>query len=156
MHNTSITGWHTWSEWGERRICPGGPGPTTSPSKDIQATKRFFNQAFGWSFQDFGPEYAAFSNQGIDGGFCKSELSSSTKNGAALVVLYSQNLEQTQEKIKNANGMIVKPIFSFPGGRRFHFTEPGGNEFAVWSEENSWQGIVTVQIFRCALHLPQS
>lgn len=103
-------------------------------STDIQATKNFFSQVFGWSFKDFGPEYTAFSNQGIDGGFFRSEISSSTKNGAVLVVFYSQDLEQTQEKIENANGIIVKPIFSFPGGRRFHFTEPGGNEFAVWSE----------------------
>jgi len=104
------------------------------PSKDIQATKNFFGQAFGWSFQDFGPEYSAFSNQGIDGGFYKSELSSSTDNGAALLVFYSQDIEVTQTKIEKAKGIIVKPIFSFPGGRRFHFKEPSGNEFAVWSE----------------------
>jgi len=107
------------------------------PSKDIQATKHFFVQVFGWSFQDFGPEYSAFSNQGIDGGFFKSELSSSTNNGAALIVFYSQDLEATQAKIEKANGIIVKPIFSFPGGQRFHFTEPGGNEFAVWSDKNA-------------------
>ncbi|MBT8127030.1 MAG: VOC family protein [Gammaproteobacteria bacterium] len=105
------------------------------PSKNLQATKDFFSQVFGWSFEDFGPEYSAFSNQGIDGGFFKSELSSSTKNGAALIVFYSQQLEATQTKIKAANGIITKPIFSFPGGRRFHFTEPGGNEFAVWSDK---------------------
>jgi len=104
------------------------------PSQDIQATKDFFSQAFGWSFQDFGPEYSAFSNQGIDGGFYKSELSSSTDNGAALIVLYSQDIEETQTKIEKAKGIIVKPIFSFPGGRRFHFKEPSGNEFGVWSE----------------------
>lgn len=104
------------------------------PTRDIKATKEFFSQAFGWSFQDFGPEYAAFSDQGIDGGFYKAEVSSSTSNGAALVVFYSNDLEATQEKIENAGGVIIKPVFSFPGGRRFHFTEPGGNEFAVWSE----------------------
>jgi len=103
------------------------------PSRDLQATKDFFSQVFGWSFQDFGPEYSAFSNQGIDGGFFKAEVCSSTNNGAALIVFYSQNIEATQDKIEKANGTIVKPVFSFPGGRRFHFTEPGGNEFAVWS-----------------------
>lgn len=107
------------------------------PARDIQATKEFFSHAFGWLFQDFGPEYSAFSNQGIDGGFFKSELSSSTNNGAALIVFYSQDLEATQGKIENANGFIVKPIFAFPGGRRFHFTEPSGNEFAVWSDNNA-------------------
>jgi predicted enzyme related to lactoylglutathione lyase len=101
------------------------------PAKNLQATKDFFSQAFGWSFQDFGSEYAAFSNQGIDGGFFKSDLSSSTNNGSALIVFYSNNLEATQDKVKKANGLIVKPIFTFPGGRRFHFTEPSGNEFAV-------------------------
>jgi predicted enzyme related to lactoylglutathione lyase len=95
------------------------------------------HSVFGWSFQDFGPEYSAFSNQGIDGGFFKSDLSSSTSNGAALIVFYSNDLEATQEKVKTANGIIVKPIFPFPGGRRFHFTEPGGNEFAVWSDKNA-------------------
>ena len=105
------------------------------PSKDIQATKEFFIQVFGWSLQDFGPEYSAFSNQGIDGGFFKSELSASTANGGALIVFYSQDLEKTQAKIKAADGIVVKAIFSFPGGRRFHFTEPSGNEFAVWSDK---------------------
>lgn len=104
------------------------------PAKDIQATKEFFTQVFGWTFQDFGPDYIAFSNQGIDGGFYKSDLNSSTSNGAALIVFYSQDIEATQNKIKKANGNIVKPIFPFPGGRRFHFTEPSGNEFAVWSD----------------------
>lgn len=104
------------------------------PAKDISATKEFFIQAFHWSFDDYGPDYAAFSNQGIDGGFYKAELSSTTSNGAALIVFYSKNLEQTQSKIEHAHGKIIKPIFSFPGGRRFHFTEPSGNEFAVWSD----------------------
>lgn len=104
------------------------------PAKDIQLTKEFFTQVFGWMFQDFGPDYIAFSNQGIDGGFYKSDLNSSTSNGAALIVFYSQDIEATQNKIKKAKGDIVKPIFPFPGGRRFHFTEPSGNEFAVWSD----------------------
>jgi len=107
------------------------------PAKDIQATKDFFSQAFGWSFQDYGPDYTTFSNQGIDGGFFKSDLRSSASDGAALIVFYSQDLEATQSKIEEAIGVIVKPIFSFPGGRRFHFTEPSGNEFAVWSDINA-------------------
>lgn len=107
------------------------------PAKNLSATKAFFTQVFGWSFQDFGPEYAAFSNQGIDGGFFKSNLSSSTNNGAALIVFYSNDLESSQEKIQKNNGIIVKPIFPFPGGHRFHFTEPSGNEFAVWSDKNA-------------------
>ncbi len=107
------------------------------PAKDIQATKEFFTQVFGWSFQDYGPEYTAFFNQGLAGGFFKAELCSSTSNGAALIVFYSNDLEATQVKIENARGVVVKPVFSFPGGRRFHFTEPSGNEFAVWSDVNT-------------------
>lgn len=84
------------------------------PSRDLPETKRFFERAFGWTFQDYGPDYAAFSDQGLDGGFFKSGLAARTETGSALIVLYSEDL--------------------FPGGRRFHFVEPGGNELAVWSE----------------------
>lgn len=104
------------------------------PSRNLAATKAFFQAAFGWSFADYGPEYAAFSDQGLDGGFFQSDMAASTDNGSALIVFYSARLEETQAKITAAGGQIVKPIFAFPGGRRFHFTEPGGNEFAVWTE----------------------
>ena len=104
------------------------------PAKDIEAVKDFFANVFKWSFVDYGPEYTAFSNEGIDGGFFKSDLSASTENGSALIVFYSANLEQTQDNIEKAGGEIIKPIFSFPGGRRFHFTDPNGNEYAVWSD----------------------
>lgn len=107
------------------------------PAKNIEAAKSFFTAAFGWSFTDFGPEYTAFSNEGIDGGFFKSDLTVSIDNGSALIVLYSKDLEQTQEKIKHAGGSIIMPIFPFPGGRRFHFSDPNGNEYAVWSDINA-------------------
>jgi hypothetical protein len=107
------------------------------PAKDLVASKAFFSRVFGWQFEDFGADYAAFSKQGLDGGFFRSEFSSRTENGAALLVFYSQDLEQTQSKIEQAGGIIVKPIFAFPGGRRFHFSEPSGNEFAVWTESPS-------------------
>lgn len=103
-------------------------------SKDLSRTKAFFEKAFGWSFVDYGPEYAAFSGQGLDGGFFKADLRSSTANGAALLVFYSNDLEGTLAKVTHAGGAIVRPIFDFPGGRRFHFIEPSGNEFAVWSD----------------------
>lgn len=104
------------------------------PAKDLAATKHFFNTVFNWSFVDYGPDYVAIEDAGVDGGFFKSDLTISTKNGSALIVIYSQNLEQTQSKIEAAGGAIIKAIFSFPGGRRFHFTEVNGNEFAVWSD----------------------
>ena len=106
------------------------------PSVDIDNTKTFFTQAFGWKFEDYGPQYTAFTGQGIDGGFYKSDLISNSANGAALIVFYSNNLENTLDKIKRAGGKIAREIFKFPGGRRFHFTEPSGNEFAVWSDRD--------------------
>ncbi|MCF8473707.1 MAG: VOC family protein [Emcibacter sp.] len=104
------------------------------PASDIQATKKFFNRVFEWSFMDFGPDYTCFIGQGTDGGFYKSDLKSRKSAGAALIVLYSEHLEKTMEMIKEAGGKIIVDIFSFPGGRRFHFTDPNGNEMAVWSE----------------------
>ncbi|MEM8716546.1 MAG: VOC family protein [Cyanobacteria bacterium P01_G01_bin.4] len=104
------------------------------PAKDLAATKAFFTQVFGWSFEDFGTDYTAFADSGLDGGFYQADLASSTQTGAALVVFYSQDLEDTQAKIEAAGGVIVQPTFPFPGGRRFHFAEPSGNEFAVWSD----------------------
>lgn len=104
------------------------------PSRDIPATQKFFKEVFGWSFEDYGPDYTAFSDGVLEGGFYKSEKESVYEQGGALVVLYSKNLEATLSKIEEAGGTVVKPIFSFPGGRRFHFTEPSGNEFAVWSD----------------------
>ncbi|MES7630858.1 VOC family protein, partial [Cutibacterium acnes] len=77
---------------------------------------------------------AAFSNEGLDGGFFKSERSSRTENGGALLVFYSSDIESTLGKVVKNGGDIIRPIFEFPGGCRFHFIEPSGNEFAVWSE----------------------
>ena len=104
------------------------------PAKDLAGTKAFFQSAFGWSFVDYGPEYTAFENQGLDGGFFQSDLAASTENGAALIVFYSNQMEATLAKVEKAGGSILRSIYSFPGGRRFHFTEPSGNEFAVWGE----------------------
>lgn len=106
------------------------------PAKHLPATRAFFESVFDWEFTEYGPDYLAFSGQGLDGGFYKSDLAASVDKGSALIVFYSENLEETRSKVENAGGTIVKPIFSFPGGRRFHFTEPSGNEFAVWSERD--------------------
>lgn len=105
------------------------------PASDLVSTKAFFEAAFGWEFVDYGPEYTSFSDAGLSGGFYQSPLKAGTDEGSALVVLLSDALEETQARVERAGGKIVKPIFSFPGGRRFHFTEPSGNELAVWSTE---------------------
>lgn len=104
------------------------------PVGDLALAKDFFSKVFGWSFTDYGPEYAAFSGAGIDGGFFQSDLCVSTAVGSALLVFYSNNLEMTQTEIEAAGGEIIKPVFAFPGGQRFHFVDPNGNEFGVWSE----------------------
>ena len=104
------------------------------PAYDLEATKAFFSSVFGWQFTDYGPDYTAFNRNGIEGGFYKSDMKSDSDTGAALVILYSRDLEATQDKITKAGGKIKADIFAFPGGRRFHFTCPSGNEFAVWSE----------------------
>ena len=98
------------------------------PGGDLPRAKAFYGAAFGWTFTDYGPEYAAFT-EGLDGGFQAEEPPK-----APLVILYAHDLEAMEAKVKAAGGQIVKPIFSFPGGRRFHFRDPAGNELAVWSE----------------------
>lgn len=104
------------------------------PAKALAQTKQFFTRVFGWTFTDYGADYTAFTNQGLDGGFFKSNQYAGTERGSALIIFYSNDLEGTLVKIESAGGKIIKPIFAFPGGRRFHFTEPSGNEFAVWSD----------------------
>ena len=102
-------------------------------STNIGETKKFYSAAFNWVFTDYGPDYASFSNSGVDGGFAK--VNSLTGSGT-LLVLYHQDLGLIRKQIIDHGGKIVKDIFAFPGGKRFHFTDPSGNELAVWSE---WQ-----------------
>jgi len=99
-------------------------------SPDLKNISEFYRKAFGWSFTDYGPEYTAFEGDYVDGGFTLGE----TKRGSILVILYTKDLEATLAKVVSAGGFIAKKIFSFPGGRRFHFTDPDGNELAVWSD----------------------
>lgn len=100
-------------------------------AKNLDRIKEFYHQTFGWSFKDYGPTYASFSESGLHGGFEKTD--NEVTNGA-LIVLYHQDLEEIKKKVVDAGGEISKDIFSFPGGRRFHFIDPSGNELAVWSE----------------------
>ncbi|HEY0600020.1 VOC family protein [Brevundimonas sp.] len=99
------------------------------PGGELAASKAFYAAAFGWKFIDYGPEYAAF-DEGLDGGF--DAQAEATR--APLPVLFATDLEAMQARVEAAGGRIVKPIFAFPGGRRFHFRDPVGNELAVWSE----------------------
>lgn len=105
-------------------------------STGIERTKQFYSTVFGWSFQDYGPDYIAFSaaSGGIDGGFYRSGPHEPQPKTAPLIVLYSADLKATEEAIVAAGGSIVVLTFEFPGGRRFHFDDGAGNVLAVWSE----------------------
>ena len=104
------------------------------PARDFDAVQAFYAQVFGWTFTDYGPDYRAFTDGRLEGGFYKAEQQSSTTSRAALVIIYALDLEQARGAVVAAGGTLVKDIFSFPGGRRFQFTDPNGNQLAVWSD----------------------
>ncbi|MEO3386083.1 VOC family protein [Mesorhizobium sp. CAU 1741] len=95
----------------------------------IDSVKAFYSAAFGWTFTDYGPSYAAFG-EGLDGGFDGS----AARETKPLPVIYADDLEAAATAVVEAGGTVIRPIYPFPGGRRFHFTDPAGNELAVWSE----------------------
>ncbi|TWT10733.1 VOC family protein [Reyranella sp. CPCC 100927] len=98
---------------------------------DIERAKAFYGSAFGWTFTDYGPTYCEFSDGRLTGGFTTN---SPPQPGGPLVILYANDLEDAQRRIEAAGGHIAKPIFSFPGGRRFHFLDPDKYELAVWTK----------------------
>ena len=102
------------------------------PATDIEQTKRFYSATFGWEFEDYGPDYTSFRDGRLSGGFTKETPAPAR---GLLVVIYSSDLKAAQKRVVSAGGKIVKEVFSFPGGCRFHFTDPSGNELAVWSEK---------------------
>lgn len=99
---------------------------------DLESIKAFYQEVFDWQFTDYGPDYVAFSNSGLEGGF---ERSDEEIVKGALVVLYHEDLESLKDRILSSGGIIAIDTFSFPGGRRFHFKDPSGNELAVWSDQ---------------------
>jgi predicted enzyme related to lactoylglutathione lyase len=101
-------------------------------TNDIERTKQFYAKVFGWSFQDWGPDYIGIEGAGIEGGFSKGKPHEGA--GAPLVILYSADLKATEAAVLAAGGSIVTPTFEFPGGRRFHFSDGAGNVLGVWSE----------------------
>ncbi len=96
---------------------------------DIEKSKAFYKNAFGWTFTDYGATYCEFCDGRMKGGF---NMHSPVKTGGALIVLYHSNLQQAQENVLAAGGEITKEVFSFPGGERFQFADLDGYEFAVW------------------------
>ena len=106
-------------------------------SPDPEIARAFFEAVFGWRFTEYGTDYIAFHGAGLEGGLYRTDrpdqVSSFEKCGS-IIVFYSRDLEASQRLIQQHGGEVVKPIFGFPGGRRFHFTEPTGNELAIWSD----------------------
>ena len=101
------------------------------PATSIADTQKFYSGVFGWKFEDYGPNYTAFQDGRLSGGFFLAEKAAPS---GVMVVIYATDLEAVEKKIQAAGGRIVKDTFSFPGGRRFHFSDPTGNELAVWSD----------------------
>jgi predicted enzyme related to lactoylglutathione lyase len=101
------------------------------PVSDIARAREFYQTVFEWKFEDYGPAYTSFFDGRLAGGFTTERAAPIQ---GLLLVIYGVDLATSQQKIVAAGGKIVKEIFSFPGGRRFHFTDPSGNELAVWSD----------------------
>jgi predicted enzyme related to lactoylglutathione lyase len=100
-------------------------------TSDVERSKAFYSSVFGWSFTDWGPEYTSFEDGRLTGGFQAVE---SVEPGGPLVVIYAVDLSAIEAAIRENGGSVVKEIFSFPGGQRFHFADPTGNILAVWSD----------------------
>jgi uncharacterized protein len=101
--------------------------------RDLAAAKRFYGSAFGWQFNDYGPEYAGIKGgTGEVGGLHQSD---DVRTAGPLVILYSKDLEKSVAAVRSAGGKILREPYEFPGGRRFHFADPSGNELGVWSEK---------------------
>jgi predicted enzyme related to lactoylglutathione lyase len=98
----------------------------------VADAKKFYGSAFGWTFEDYGPDYASFSDGRLSGGF---QTATKVRTGGPLVVIYAADLEAMEQRVTQAGGVIARSIFSCPGGRRFHFTDPSGHELAVWSDK---------------------
>ena len=105
------------------------PAPSTAA---LRASRKFYGEVFGWSFQEWGDDYSDTKDSGINSGIASDPLH---RPAMPLVVLYSATLEATREKVIKAGGSVSKDIFSFPGGRRFHYIDPAGNQLAVWSDK---------------------
>ncbi len=101
---------------------------------DLERVKTFYTKVFGWTFQDFGPDYTAFNDGRMDGGFMRGETVSA---GIPLIIMYAIDLEAVEADIMAYGGSIVRETFSFPGGRRFHFADPCGNVLAVWTDQEA-------------------
>lgn len=102
------------------------------PVTDLPRARSFLEAMFGWEFQEWGDEYFSFNDGRLDGGLRKAD--DAAPNTGVLLVFYSDDLERDVSRVRELGGTISQEIFPFPGGRRFHFIDPVGTEFAIWSE----------------------
>ena len=102
--------------------------PVTDPAR----ARDFFAELFGWTFEEWGDDYISFNDGQLDGGFSRSAAPAPATG--VLVVFYSTDLERDLARVQALGATISQEIFSFPGGRRFHFVDPVGTEYAIWSD----------------------
>lgn len=107
------------------------------PCSNLEGTQKFFQTVFGWEFESFSEDYIVFTNGGMNGGFYRSTLNFTQPAGSPLIVFYREDLDAALAAIESAGGTITHPVFTFPGGSRFHFTDPSGNEYACWSDRGA-------------------
>jgi len=100
-------------------------------AENLDDMKKFYSDSFGWKFTDYGSDYIAFNDGHLSGGFAKGKVT----KGGPLIILYSKDLKKSLETVMKNGATISKEIFSFPGGKRFHFIDPAGNQLAIWSEK---------------------
>lgn len=105
------------------------------PVADLDAARTFYADAFGWRFNDYGPEYAGIVAPTGDGEVGGLNAAAEPARGGPLVLLWSDDLDATVRAVETAGGTIVSGPYEFPGGRRFHFTDPAGVELGVWSDQ---------------------
>ena len=103
------------------------------PVTDLEKTREFFVALFGWEFTEYGPDYFSFDDGRLVGGIRRSE--EPTPANGVLIVFFSEDLERDYERVKELGATISQQTFAFPGGRRFHFADPAGTEFAIWSNK---------------------
>ncbi|MGB5344749.1 MAG: VOC family protein [Woeseia sp.] len=105
------------------------------PVSDPASAREFFTALFGWEFQEWGPDYLSFSDGRLDGGLCRAATPAPATG--VLLIFYSEDLERDVDRITELGGKISRQTYDFPGGRRFHFTDPVGNEYAMWTAADS-------------------
>lgn len=102
------------------------------PVTDLEKAREFLAAMFGWSFQEWGPDYFSFNDGRLNGGLRHTDGPGPVSG--VLLVFYSEDLQRDVARVQELGATISREIFDFPGGKRFHFVDPAGTEFAIWSD----------------------